>query len=91
MFGRKEIPEAQILYPEVQLPNVMTFVEFEGASTTMDEETGKLEFTPRGKIVVQVSRIGAYYDHTIILFGNKVRVMETANQIALKILEATKR
>jgi len=65
------------------------FVEFEGALAVAGED-GKLEFTPRGKISINVANIGGYYDHTILLFGNKVRVMETAAQIGLKIMEAGK-
>lgn len=87
MFGSKETPVA------VQLTHVMpqpVFVEFHGAMAEMDEETNTLRFTPRGPIWIQASNIGAYYDNTVILFGNKVRVMETAAQIALKIMEAMK-
>lgn len=85
MFGNKETPLA------VQLTHVMpkpVFVDFRGAIAEMDEETGQLTFSPRGPISVQVENIGAYYDNTVILFGNKVRVMESAAEIALKILEA---
>jgi hypothetical protein len=66
------------------------FIEFEGATGTIDEETNQLTFFPRGPIWIQLDNIGAYYDHTILLFGNKIRVMETAAQIAVKIMEAMK-
>jgi hypothetical protein len=35
-----------------------------------------------------VANIGGFYDNTILLMGNKIRVMETATQIAMKIMEA---
>ena len=66
----------------------MQFVEFEGATAETDEYTGKLIFNPRGKIHINVEKIGGFYDHTILLFGNKIRVMETEAQIYMKIKEA---
>ena len=66
------------------------FVEFEGAFVQEVEDTGKLEFIPRGPIHIRLDKIGAFYDHTVILFGNKIRVMETAAQIELKLMEAMK-
>ena len=74
----------------LRIPEKVRFIELEGALARVNEETGKLEFTPRGKITISVERIGAYYDNTVILFGNKIRVMETAAQIAVKIMEAMK-
>ena len=94
MFGKGKHTGQALLYTPEKTQVIMfpheKFVEFEGAAVRVDEETGKLEFMPRGPIVINVRRIGAYYDHTIILFGNKIRVMETAAQIALKIMEAEK-
>ena len=94
MFGKNKVTGQALLYtPEqppavIRMPEADRFVEFEGAMARIDEDTGKLEFVDRGPININVHRIGAYYDHTIILFGNKIRVMETAAQIALKIMEA---
>ena len=64
------------------------FVEFEGAIAKVDEETGKIEFLPRAPISINMDKIGAYYDHTILIFGNKIRVMETFAQIHVKLKEA---
>ena len=74
----------------IRIPEKIRFVDLEGAMARVNEETGKLEFLPRGQISIAVDKIGAYYDNTVIIFGNKIRVMETSNQIAVKILEATR-
>ena len=66
------------------------FIEFEGAMAETDEDTGKLVFHPRGSIHINVEKIGGFYDHTILLFGNKIRVMETEAQIWMKIKDAEK-
>ena len=84
MFGKEKPVNVQLTH--VIPPPV--FVEFEGALATIDEMTGELIFTPRGKIHIQVANIGGFYDNTILLMGNKIRVMETAAQIAQKIMEA---
>jgi len=65
------------------------FVEFEGALCEADD-SGRLEYSPRGKISINVHSIGGFYDHRILVFGNKVHVMETRNEIELKIREALK-
>ena len=91
MFGKnKDIPFDPV--PKIIIPGRQQapFIELEGAMGHVDDESGKLEFYPRGKITIAVDKIGAYYDNTIILFGNKIRVMETSAQIALKIMEAMK-
>jgi hypothetical protein len=60
------------------------FVEFHGA--TMDFEDGKLiDIVEREPIVINVSRIDGYYDHTILVAGRKVRVMETKEDITRKL------
>ena len=92
-FEKKE-PVKIVIDPTQRLvkpvPKEARFIDLEGAMARVNEETGKLEFLPRGPISIAVDKIGAYYDNTIIIFGNKIRVMETANQIAVKILEATR-
>lgn len=95
MFGKKEDYSKAVEmfkdYEPIAPPKRRTvFIEFEGAMASVDEDTNKLEYTPRGPIWIQAGHIGAYYDHTILLFGNKIRVMETAAQIAVKIMEALK-
>jgi len=74
----------------MRIPGKIRFVELEGAMARVNEETGKLEFTPRGPISISVDKIGAYYDNTVIIFGNKIRVMETAAQITVQIMGVLK-
>ena len=92
MFGRKD--DSKILFDNPG-PVIMrekhqpVFITLEGALAEMDD-MGVLSFKPRGKIRIQVCNIAGYYDHTILLMGNKVRVMESANEIELAILEAVR-
>ena len=94
--GSKEDTVGRITFDQqqapviIRVPGKVKFIEFEGAMASVDEDTNKLEYTPRGPIWIQAGHIGAYYDHTILMFGNKIRVMETAAQIAVKIMEAMK-
>jgi hypothetical protein len=92
MFGKNghakllfDTPEHQILIPE---RSQACFVEFRGATGSTDDEGRLLEYVPRDNITVNVARISGFYDHTILVDGRKIRVMETYSQIALKILEA---
>ena len=97
LFGKNDVmgkinfetPERQTFFVPAGKSGTV-FIELEGAMGRVDEESGKLEFYPRGRISIAVDKIGAYYDNTIILFGNKIRVMETSAQIAVKIMEALK-
>ena len=90
MFGKRipETPEG-LLFEKHE--NVAVFVpqliEFQGALVDKDADD-QLTYTPRGKISVNPARIAGYYDHTILIDGYKVRVMETYAQIALKLMEA---
>ena len=92
MFGRNN--QVKLLYDEapprtvvMNRPNAV-FVEFQGAIGSTDDDGVLREYVPRDKISVNVMRISGYYDHTILIEGRKIRVMETYAQIALKILEA---
>ena len=80
-----EQQQPQMFFMRDNSPRV---VEFEGALAEVNEDTGKLEFVPRGVIYINVNKIGGFYDHTLLLFGNKIRVMETAAQIYVKIKES---
>ena len=82
MFGlKKEDAHGVLLYPE-KAPVV--FMEFHGA--TMDFEDGHMvDIVRREPIVINVSRIDGYYDHTILVAGRKVRVMETRDEITRKL------
>lgn len=95
--GNREDTKGRIIFVPQQGPVIKRepekktrFVEFEGAFVQEVEDTGKLEFIPRGPIHIRLDKIVAFYDHTVILFGNKIRVMETAAQIELKLMEAMK-
>lgn len=93
--GNKEDTVGRITFEPAPAPSILRmpekkarFVEFEGAIAKVDEETGKIEFLPRGPISINMDKIGGYYDHTILIFGNKIRVMETFAQIHVKLKEA---
>ena len=78
--GKKNSPGPSVVIPK----NRVVFVEFDGA--LVDKFDDDLVYTPRGKISINPARIAGYYDHTILLFGNKIRVMETAAQIIKSVL-----
>lgn len=89
MFRKKQEvyqPPAPVLAKGAEL----LMVEFTGAEILFDDDGRKVDWTPREKICVNIARVDGYYDHTILVDGRKIRVMETYAQIALKILEAMK-
>lgn len=63
----------------------VTFVEFIGAACDIDDSGNMIDFVPRGQIVLNISEITGYYDHTILIEGRKIRVMETCDEISRKI------
>lgn len=65
------------------------FVEFEGASCKMEDD-GHMEYTPRGTITINVDQIVGFYDHRILVPGNKIYVMETREEIEQKTRTAQK-
>ena len=69
----------------VNQTQVAVFEQFMGASTEIDDDGKILEYTPRGKVLINVARINAIYDHTILTGGHKIRVMETLEEIRRKI------
>ena len=95
MFGKNKAPYGKILFDQAA-PAIMratekpVFLEFRGAIANVDDDSMKVEYTPRDLISVNLSRISGFYDHTILVEGRKIRVMDTYAQIALKILEAMK-
>ena len=60
--------------------NGTTLIEFQGASR---DELG--QYSERGAIWINPARVSAIYDHTILLDGHKIRVMETADEIIKKL------
>lgn len=59
----------------------MLMIRFQGATQAGDE------YTERGPIWVNPERICAIYDHTILVDGYKIRIMETAREAVKKINE----
>ena len=71
-----------LLYEEPK-QNIV-FVSFQGAISDIDDD-GAIDYSPRGEIVINVSQIAAFYDHTIVIMGRKIRVMETMDEIRAKL------
>ena len=61
------------------------FILCHGAQTEYDDEGKPVGYTPRDDIIVNVEQIGAAYDHTLIIMGHKIRVMETMDTIKEKL------
>ena len=76
MFGK-------LLYDEPK--PVAMFVTLMGAATDIDDDGKIVDYVPRGEVVINVGRIDAYYNHTILTGGHKIRVMETLDEIRRKI------
>lgn len=60
------------------------FVIFRGANVETDDD-GRLSFSPREDVIINVNQIGAVYDHTIVIMGHKIRVMDSLEEIMQKI------
>ena len=60
------------------------FVAFRGALMEVDDD-GNTSFTPRTSVIVNTDQIGAAFDHTVIVMGHKIRVMENVEEIGIKI------
>ena len=89
MFGKDKIQKPERLIGVV-INQKPIFIEFTGASGSLDDDGMLKDYVPRDKITINVNRISGYYDHTILVEGRKIRVMDSYNEIALKILEAMK-
>lgn len=59
---------------------VDVFLKLTGASCTRTEDTK--EYHPIAPVIVNVSQVGAIYDHTVLVSGQKVVVMESLAEIA---------
>jgi len=62
----------------------MKFVKFTGAHMET-EDNGRVTYSPWDTIVVNMDQIGAAYDHTIVIMGHKIRVMESLDEIIERI------
>ena len=60
--------------------NGTTLIEFQGASR---DELG--QYSERGAIWINPARITAFYDHTILVDGYKIRVMDTEEEIVRRL------
>lgn len=81
MFGKCETG-GKLLY---ETERSIIFVTFMGAHMDVDDYDGKTDYAPRGEITINVGQIAAFYDHTIITQGHKIRVMESEAEIRKKI------
>jgi len=61
-------------------------IKFTGASVTVGDNDER-EYRARGPIWLRVEAIVGYYDHTVLVGGHKIRVMETAEQIGRMVRE----
>lgn len=68
----------------VTLAERFRFAKFRGAKMYTDDD-GIPHYEPWDDIVINVAQIGAYYDHTIMVMGHKIRVMETLEEIRKKV------
>lgn len=59
------------------------YLRFTGASCKAADadHDGLIQYVPRGDIYINPDHILGFYDNTVLVAGNKVRVMETTEQI----------
>lgn len=62
----------------------MEFIRFRGAYTSMNDD-GKKEYHEIGPVSIAPEHIVAYYDHTICTPFNKIRVMDSYDEIHEKL------
>ena len=73
-----------LLYPDKKAVSPI-YIQLNGASTEIDDNGEIIRYVPLDPIVINAARIDGYYDHTILLDGRKVRVMETREEITRMI------
>ena len=61
------------------------FVKMTGASAGADHEES---YVPRGVVYINADAIVCFYDHNVIAGDRKIRVMETAEEINKKLIDA---
>ena len=59
-------------------------IEFRGAKVEMNDE-GEKEYEDRGPIWINPNALAGFYEHTLLVNGHKVRVMEEIPEIQEKL------
>lgn len=65
---------------ELETAHGVWFVQFMGAMEGSDGD-----YYERGPIWINPARITAFYDHTILVDGYKIRVMDTEEEIVRRL------
>lgn len=65
------------------IKNTADSIEFQGAAYDMIEE--EKIYRPIGAVSINPATVCAFYDHVILIHGNKIRVMETYEEIKTKL------
>ena len=55
-------------------------IEFQGA-TSRTEDDGSRTWEPRGPVAINPDHVVAVYDHSVVVPGNIIRVMESYEEI----------
>ena len=62
---------------------MVRFIRLTGARcTTVDDKT---VYTPRGDIYINRDQVVCFYDHTVIVAGHPIRVMDEEKELYRKI------
>lgn len=80
IFSKDHAPE----YRPFAVP-ANEFIKFQGAIMDVDDEGRIVDYVPRGEILINAAQICAAYDHTIMVMGHKIRVMESLEEITQKL------
>lgn len=62
----------------------MTLIKFMGATMT-EKDNGEREYQQRGPVWINPDMVAGVYDHTILISGNRIRVMQNLNEILAKL------
>lgn len=60
------------------------FITLCGAMMDVDDD-GNVTYSPRASIIINKDQVGAIYEHTVVIMGHKIRVMESLEEIGKKI------
>ena len=65
------------------MKNDHRYAVFTGATYTLEDE--EKIYHPGASVAINPDLVEGYYDHTILLGGHKIRVMETMDEIGAKL------